>query len=122
MPSPFPGMNPYLEEDFFWQDFHLEFLPALRQRLVIQVRPKYIVMLDSAPQTSAAARIASSIWPSASSSSKVGLTSWRLTCSAAGGGCRSNIGRSANIYATRPEPRLSSKDATWARTFVPAMP
>jgi Protein of unknown function (DUF4058) len=46
MPSPFPGMNPYLEQDAFWQDFHLEFLPAIRGRLVAQVRPKYIVMLD----------------------------------------------------------------------------
>jgi Protein of unknown function (DUF4058) len=46
MPSPFPGMNPYLEQDAFWQDFHLEFLPAIRERLVAQVRPKYVVMLD----------------------------------------------------------------------------
>src|SRR5262249_1139272 len=46
MPSPFPGMNPYIEQDAFWQDFHLEFLPAIRGRLVPQVRPKYIVMLD----------------------------------------------------------------------------
>ncbi len=46
MPSPFPGMNPYIEQDAFWQDFHLEFLPAIRERLVAQVRPKYIVMLD----------------------------------------------------------------------------
>src|SRR5262249_39989251 len=46
MPSPFPGMNPYIEQDAFWNDFHLEFLPAIRGRLVAQVRPKYIVMLD----------------------------------------------------------------------------
>ena len=46
MPSPFPGMNPYIEQDACWQDFHLEFLPAMRARLVAQVRPKYIVMLD----------------------------------------------------------------------------
>ena len=37
MPSPFPGMNPYIEQDAFWQDFHLEFLPAIRARLVAQV-------------------------------------------------------------------------------------
>ncbi|MGO9462653.1 MAG: DUF4058 family protein [Isosphaeraceae bacterium] len=46
MPSPFPGMNPYIEQDAYWQDFHLEFLPAIRERLVVQVRPKYIVLLD----------------------------------------------------------------------------
>jgi hypothetical protein len=45
MPSPFPGMNPYLEQDAFWQDYHLKFLPAICERLVAQVRPKYIVML-----------------------------------------------------------------------------
>ena len=26
------------------------------------------------------------------------------------------------IYATRPQPRLSAKDAAWARSFVPATP
>ena len=46
MPSPFPGKNPFIEQDVLWQDFHLEFLPAMRERLVAQVRPKYIVMLD----------------------------------------------------------------------------
>ena len=46
MPSPFPGMNPYIEQDAFWHDFQLEFLPAIRGRLVAQVRPTYIVMLD----------------------------------------------------------------------------
>ena len=46
MPSPFPGMNPFIEQDAFWHDFHLEFLPAIRARLVAQVRPRYIVMLD----------------------------------------------------------------------------
>jgi hypothetical protein len=46
MPSPFPGMNPFLEQEALWQDFHLAFLPALRERLVAQVRPRYIVMLD----------------------------------------------------------------------------
>jgi hypothetical protein len=39
-------MNPYIEQDAFWRDFYLEFLPAIRGRLVAQVRPKYIVMLD----------------------------------------------------------------------------
>jgi len=39
-------MNPYIEQDAYWQDFHLEFLPAIRERLVAQVRPKYIVLLD----------------------------------------------------------------------------
>jgi hypothetical protein len=46
MPSPFPGMNPYLEQVELWQDFHLEFLPAMRRQLVPQVGPDYIVKLE----------------------------------------------------------------------------
>ena len=30
MPSPFPGMNPYLEQSVVWQDFHNTFLIAVR--------------------------------------------------------------------------------------------
>lgn len=46
MPFPFPGMNPYLEQDDAWHDFHEKFLPAFAERLVPQVRPHYIVKLD----------------------------------------------------------------------------
>lgn len=46
MPSPFPGMNPWLEQDDAWHDFHEKFLPAFAERLVPQVRPSYIVKLD----------------------------------------------------------------------------
>ena len=30
MPSPFPGMNPFLEQEDVWQDFHDSFIPAAR--------------------------------------------------------------------------------------------
>jgi len=39
-------MNPYLEQAELWQDFHLEFLPAIRRHLVPQVGPDYIVKLE----------------------------------------------------------------------------
>jgi len=39
-------MNPYLEQAEVWQDFHLEFLPAMRRQLVVQVGPDYIVKLE----------------------------------------------------------------------------
>jgi Protein of unknown function (DUF4058) len=45
MPSPFPGMNPYLEQADVWQDFHQSFIPLLRQLLAEQVRPKYLVQI-----------------------------------------------------------------------------
>src|SRR3954451_20521333 len=46
MPSPFPGMNPYFEQAAHWQDFHTEFLTALRRHLAPQIGPKYIVQLE----------------------------------------------------------------------------
>ena len=33
MPSPFPGMDPYVEANEDWQDFHQEFISACRSRL-----------------------------------------------------------------------------------------
>lgn len=46
MPSPFPGMNPYLEQPESWHDFHCSFFPVSTATLVPQVRPKYIVKLN----------------------------------------------------------------------------
>jgi hypothetical protein len=46
MPSPFPGMNPYLEQEVLWQDFHINMLAAIKERLVPQVRPRYFVLLE----------------------------------------------------------------------------
>lgn len=42
MPSPFPGMDPFIE-DQQWQSFHTQFVTALGQALVAQVRPQYVV-------------------------------------------------------------------------------
>lgn len=46
MPSPFPGMNPFLEQDDAWHDFHERFLPMVADVLVPQVRANYIVKID----------------------------------------------------------------------------
>lgn len=46
MPSPFPGMNPYLEQRDVWQDFHQSFIPCLREILCEQVRPNYFVKVE----------------------------------------------------------------------------
>ncbi|MGO9470147.1 MAG: DUF4058 family protein [Isosphaeraceae bacterium] len=46
MPSPFPGMNPWLEQEALWLDFHTKFLVAINELLVSQVRPKYIVLVE----------------------------------------------------------------------------
>ena len=46
MPSPFPGMNPYIEQDDVWHDFHARFLPAAAEAIGSQVQPDYIVKID----------------------------------------------------------------------------
>ncbi|WP_165075142.1 DUF4058 family protein [Paludisphaera rhizosphaerae] len=46
MPSPFPGMNPYLERDVSWHDFHERFLILGAGIIGAQIRPDYIVRVD----------------------------------------------------------------------------
>jgi hypothetical protein len=46
MPSPFPGMNPYLEQEEAWHDFHERFMPMAAADLEPQVGDDYIVKID----------------------------------------------------------------------------
>ncbi|MFO0950186.1 MAG: DUF4058 family protein [Isosphaeraceae bacterium] len=46
MPSPFPGMDPYLEQPGVWHDFHERFLPAAAAQISAQVLPRYFVLID----------------------------------------------------------------------------
>ncbi len=46
MPSPFPGMNPYLEHPDLWPDVHNALIAALRETLVPKVSPRYYVALE----------------------------------------------------------------------------
>jgi hypothetical protein len=39
-------MNPWLEQEGLWLDFHTKFLTAINEHLVGQVRPKYIVVIE----------------------------------------------------------------------------
>lgn len=45
MPSPFPGMNPYLEQDDVWEDFRRRFLCIAAEFIGEQIQPAYIVKL-----------------------------------------------------------------------------
>ncbi len=47
MPSPFPGMNPFLEHPDVWNTVHFFLIGAIAQRLTAQVRPDYLVHVDS---------------------------------------------------------------------------
>jgi hypothetical protein len=46
MPSPFPGMNPFLEQDDVWHDFHQSFIPLAREVIGAQVGPDYLVKVE----------------------------------------------------------------------------
>src|SRR2546423_722627 len=46
MPSPFPGMDPYLEAPAFWADFHAAFLTYLRDAINERLPDNYEARLD----------------------------------------------------------------------------
>jgi Protein of unknown function (DUF4058) len=46
MPSPFPGMNPYLENPLFWSEVHNLLIAAIFRKLNPQLRPKYKVAIE----------------------------------------------------------------------------
>ncbi len=46
MPSPFSGMNPYLENSQFRSDFHHRFITPIADLLAPQLEPKYIVAIE----------------------------------------------------------------------------
>src|SRR5207302_243507 len=46
MPSPFPGMDPYLENPALWPDVHHELISVAREMLNVQLRPKYYVRVE----------------------------------------------------------------------------
>lgn len=45
MPSPFPGMDPYLE-GYLWPDVHRALAGEIRKRLTPRLRPNYVARLD----------------------------------------------------------------------------
>jgi hypothetical protein len=46
MPTPFPGMDPYLEHLGLWPDVHNGLIAELRNTLAPQLRPRYYVALE----------------------------------------------------------------------------
>jgi Protein of unknown function (DUF4058) len=46
MPSPFPGMDPYLEEPRLWPDVHHELISDARAILNKRLRPRYFVRIE----------------------------------------------------------------------------
>jgi hypothetical protein len=46
MPTPFPGMDPYLEQPGIWQQVHTRLIVAIADALVPKVSPKYRVDIE----------------------------------------------------------------------------
>lgn len=47
MPSPFPGMDPWLEDPSVWPDVHASLLVAIRNALGPRLRPRYYVRVEA---------------------------------------------------------------------------
>ncbi|HEY9795410.1 MAG TPA: DUF4058 family protein [Leptolyngbyaceae cyanobacterium] len=41
MPSPFPGMDPYLEQPAFWSSFHSRLVVAIASAIEAMLDPQY---------------------------------------------------------------------------------
>ena len=41
MPSPFPGMDPFIESRRIWSDFHLDLAAEIRAHLNARIQPGY---------------------------------------------------------------------------------
>jgi len=46
MPSPFPGMDPYIEDPFFWPDFHGSIIGIMREALNQVLPSRYVASMD----------------------------------------------------------------------------
>ena len=47
MRSPFPGMDPFLEDPFFWHQVHSRLIVALSNELGAKLRPKYYAAIET---------------------------------------------------------------------------
>jgi Protein of unknown function (DUF4058) len=47
MPSPFPGMDPYLEQPTFWSSFHFRLIGAMASAIAPRILPKYYIEVET---------------------------------------------------------------------------
>ncbi len=50
MPSPFPGMNPYLEDPDLWPSVHFDLIGTVRDALLSQLPARYYVRVELPPR------------------------------------------------------------------------
>ena len=125
MPSPFPGMNPYLEQDDAWHSFHERFCTRLADELVSATGPRYMVkLLVARPSEWPRA----GIWPVrlcdplpeipiplADPDPDVRIPLQRML-----NGIYDAAGYDRFIYDGEPDPPLRDEDAAWARQLLPS--
>ncbi|MCL4834506.1 MAG: DUF4058 family protein [Caldilineaceae bacterium] len=46
MPTPFPGMDPYLEQSGIWNQIHTDLIVYIRRHLTSLLRPRYVVAIE----------------------------------------------------------------------------
>lgn len=46
MPTPFPGMDPYLEQPALWPNVHTSLIIAIRDELAPRLRPRYYIAVE----------------------------------------------------------------------------
>ncbi len=46
MPSPFPGMDPYIEAEGLWRNFHSRYVPAMAEAILAGAPDRYIVRIE----------------------------------------------------------------------------
>ncbi len=63
MPSPFPGMDPYLEGEM-WQEFHETLAGTIRGQILAQLPAKYVALLAKR-YVVGIAHLGHSAWPGA---------------------------------------------------------
>ena len=47
MPSPFPGMDAYLEQPVYWSEFHSRLIVAIADTLAPSLRPRYYIRVET---------------------------------------------------------------------------
>lgn len=52
MPSPFPGMDPWLEDPARWPAVHTRLITTLGDVLVVALKPRYEVVIEERGSTS----------------------------------------------------------------------
>ncbi len=61
MPSPFPGMDPYLENLALWRDFHQRLATQVADQLQPLIRPRYVAQLEPRIEIGAVAEPVSTV-------------------------------------------------------------